>query len=105
VSKLKYSFYLLLVVLSFGGWYVLLVQKPDILLLARLKYIDAMNKKVDLSSGPCLGKLKNDWVLDIVHLPRESVDNLTENQCEDYLLGRVHHFVEMTSKGEVVTVK
>lgn len=64
-----------------------------------------MQSKIDLTNGPCLGKIKNDWVLDIAHLPRETVDNLPENQCQDFLLGSAHHFVEMTPRGEIIIIK
>lgn len=87
------------------GWVVLFVQKPDILAKARARYNEAVAKGRDLSSGPCLGKVADDWVLDIAHLPREEVDELTENQCEDYRTGVVDHFVEMSPKGEIIIVK
>ena len=94
-----------LVLLSLVGWYVLLVQKPDITLRARLKYNQAVRNKIDLSNGPCLGKIADDWVLDIAHIPREDIDNLPENQCADYSSGKVHHFVEMTPKGEITVTQ
>lgn len=94
-----------LLVLSLVGWYVLFVQNPTVLVRARLLYIQAKSSGIDLNSGPCLGKIADDWVLDIAHLPREDMDNLPENQCDDYRTGKVHHFVEMTPKGEVVIIK
>ena len=97
-------FLVVLLCFSLVGWYVLLSQKVDILVLARWRYLQALNKKTDMTSGPCLGTIKTDWVLDIAHLPRESVDNLPENQCGDYLLGKAHHFVEMTDRGEIIIV-
>lgn len=96
---------LVLILLSLIGWYAFFSERPEITLPARLKYNEAIRNRVDLSSGPCLGKISNDWVLDIAHLPREVVDDLPENQCLDYLSGKVHHFIEMTPKGEVVTIK
>ena len=89
-----------LVSLALVGWYVLLVQKPDILAKARLRYNEAVSKNMDLSSGPCLGTIANDWVLDIAHLPRQPIDDLPQNQCQN-----VHHFVEMSPKGEVIVVQ
>jgi len=96
---------LLLVLLALVGWYVLLVQKPDILFRARLRYNDVLAKKIDLSSGPCLGKIADDWVLDIAHLPRETIDDIPANQCEDYRTGKVRHFAEMSPAGEVTRVQ
>lgn len=90
-----------LILLALVGWYVLFVQKPDILARARLRYNQAVAQKTDLSNGPCLGGIANDWVLDIAHLPRQSIDNLPENQCH----GDFHHFVEMSPNGEVIHVE
>lgn len=89
-----------LVLLALVGWVVLFVQKPDILAKARLRYNQAIAQKVDLSNGPCLGKIADDWVLDIAHLPREPIDDLPENQCKNY-----QHFVEMSPRGEVIVVQ
>ena len=50
----------------------------------------------DLSDGPCLdGDIVNDWACDVAHDPREDVDNLEENQCEEYRAGISTHFVEV----------
>lgn len=95
----------ILILLGLVGWYVLFAQKPDILVRARLRYNEAVANQTDLTNGPCLGKIADDWVLDIAHLPREEVDNLPQNQCADYLNGSAHHFVEMTPKGEVTIVQ
>ena len=94
-----------LLALAGVGWIVLFVQKPDILVKARFRYNAAIARKIDLSSGPCLGKIADDWVLDIAHLPRERIDDRPENQCEDYRTGRVRHFVEMSPKGEIIVTQ
>ncbi len=57
----------------------------------------------DFSSGPCLSNaLLPDWVLDIVHNPRQPIDDLPQNQCSAYLQGRVTHFVELDTEGNLV---
>ncbi|MEK7096340.1 MAG: hypothetical protein AAB881_00070 [Patescibacteria group bacterium] len=58
----------------------------------------------DVSSGPCIGKLNDDWVVDIVHNPREAIDNRPENQCLDYINGDVKHFIELDLDGEVQNI-
>jgi len=73
------------------------------------KALDQFNEKkasgTDLSSGPCLGKISDDWVADLVHNPRQEVDDLTSNQCTDYLTGSVIHFIELNlDNGEVVKI-
>lgn len=61
---------------------------------------------MDLSNGPCLtNDLIPDWVVDIVHNPREETDNLPQNQCQAYLEGRAKHFVEIDIEGNVIRVK
>jgi len=52
----------------------------------------------NLADGPCLGRLSSgleDWVCDVAHDPRQSVDNLAENQCEAFSTGAAHHFIEV----------
>ena len=54
----------------------------------------------DLNNGPCLSDDNptwniNDWVCDVAHSPRQDVDNLPENQCQEYREGKAHHFVEV----------
>ncbi|OGE16119.1 hypothetical protein A3F00_04285 [Candidatus Daviesbacteria bacterium RIFCSPHIGHO2_12_FULL_37_11] len=60
----------------------------------------------DLSNGPCISNaLMPGWVVDIVHNPRQEVDNLPENQCSAYLEGKAAHFVELDLEGNVTRVK
>lgn len=61
---------------------------------------------VDMSKGPCLSNdLKPGWVVDVVHSPREQIDDRPENQCQAYLEGRANHFVELDLNGNLVRVK
>lgn len=60
----------------------------------------------DFSSGPCLtNDLIPDWVADLAHLPRQSEDNLPQNQCPAYLEGRAKHFVELDLDGNLIRLK
>lgn len=62
--------------------------------------------KIDLTNGPCLSNdLMPGWVLDIVHSPREKIDDLPQNQCSAYLEGRARHFVELDLNGNLVRVR
>lgn len=61
----------------------------------------------DLSAGPCLSDgnedwKHDDWVCDVAHSPREAIDNLPENQCEDFREGRASHFVEVSPDCEFI---
>lgn len=60
----------------------------------------------NLSNGPCLtNDLMIGWVADIVHNPRQSIDDLPENQCQAYLEGRAIHFIELDLNGNLVRLK
>ena len=57
------------------------------------------NAGQSLDLGPCLlDPIPNelDWVCDVAHSPRTMVDDNPHNQCQAYLLGQAHHFVEVT---------
>ncbi|MFC1721578.1 hypothetical protein ACFL0Z_01545 [Patescibacteria group bacterium] len=57
----------------------------------------------DMSDGPCLSeKIVEDWVCDVVHEPRQAVDNETANQCVSYRNGTIGHFVELDINGELI---
>lgn len=61
---------------------------------------------IDFSDGPCLtNDLLPNWVVDLVHRPRQPIDDLAENQCQAYLEGRAKHFVELDLEGSLVRIK
>jgi len=61
---------------------------------------------VDFSAGPCLtNDLMPDWVVDLVHEPRQPIDDVPANQCPAFLEGRATHFVELDLSGNLVRVK
>ena len=58
-----------------------------------------------LELGPCLlDPIPNepDWVCDVAHSPRTGVDNNPHNQCQDYLTGKAHHFVEVSPECKLI---
>ena len=60
----------------------------------------------DFSQGPCLSNaLMPDWVLDIAHNPRQSIDDSPQNQCPAFLEGRAKHFVELDTEGNLVRAR
>ncbi len=61
---------------------------------------------MSMDNGPCLtNDLMPGWVVDIVHSPREPMDDLPQNQCPAYLEGRAKHFVELDTNGNLVRVQ
>lgn len=73
---------------------------------ANFLYSQRKSLKEDFSTGPCLSNaLMPGWVVDIVHNPRTSVDNLPENQCSAYIEGKVVHFVELDQEGNLIRAK
>jgi len=80
------------------------IEQQDLIQKAKALFNEIKNNGADLTAGPCLGKINNDWVVDVVHNPRQAIDNLPENQCADYREGKVKHFIELDLNGEVVRV-
>lgn len=66
-------------------------------------YLRKKEEGVDMKNGPCLGPIGDDWVLDIAHKPRQSVDEKPENQCEDFRNGTAKHFIELDPDGKLIT--
>ena len=61
---------------------------------------------MNMETGPCLtNDLMPDWVVDVVHSPREPSDDFPENQCQAYREGRADHFVELDINGNLVRVR
>jgi hypothetical protein len=61
----------------------------------------------DLSVGPCIAETLpapglDDWVADVAHDPRQSVDDEPQNQCQRYRDGDAHHFVELSPTGQLI---
>lgn len=68
-------------------------------------YIQKKQQGVDFSNGPCLGKIAQDWVLDIAHEPRIDIDDDPQNQCKDFRDGKVGHFIEFDPQGKLIRAK
>jgi hypothetical protein len=65
----------------------------------------ATHSAEDLSRGPCIAEnLVSGWVADIVHNPRQAIDDLPQNQCTNYLNGTATHFVELDPQGNVIRI-
>lgn len=74
---------------------------------------NALKESKDLSNGPCLSdnnpdwKVEN-WVCDVAHSPRQTVDNQRENQCnewwEGYNKGYAPKFVEVSPTCEFIKI-
>ncbi|MBU1120567.1 MAG: hypothetical protein ABIE23_01330 [archaeon] len=64
-----------------------------------------LQRGTDLSNGPCISnslKVNSDWVCDVAHEPRESADDLQENQCSAFREGKATHFVEVNESCRVI---
>jgi hypothetical protein len=70
--------------------------------LAQQAYERAKAAGVDMSRGPCLGVIKEGWVADVAHDPRQDVDDDPANQCPEYRSGEADHFVELDPAGEYI---
>ena len=54
-------------------------------------------------SSQCLGTC-GDFAVDIVHVPRNKEDDKPENQCNEYLQGKVTKFIELDKEGAIVRI-
>jgi len=73
---------------------------------AKALYLQQKSAGVDFSDGPCLSNdLLPGWVADIAHEPRQSVDDLPQNQCSAYLEGKAQPFLELDTEGNLIQVK
>lgn len=54
-------------------------------------------------NSQCLGTCSN-YVIDIVNVPRTNEDDDAENQCADYISGKVKHFIELNKQGNIVRI-
>lgn len=81
------------------------ITQEEIINKVSNKYQQAISENKNLNSGPCLGQIQNDWVLDVVHNPRIDVDNQPQNQCEDFIFGKAKHFVEIDTSGNIIQIK
>jgi hypothetical protein len=59
----------------------------------------------DVSPGPCISESLPglpDWVADVAHDPRQSIDDEPANQCQRYRSGQANHFVELNVDGRLI---
>lgn len=96
------------------GYLTLVINAPPSKVVSKVMVDTAINqakhiyrqekeKGRDFSSGPCLSDaLLPDWVVDLAHNPRISIDNLPQNQCPGYFEKRAHHFVELDLDGNLI---
>ena len=80
-------------------------EKDAAVAAARQAYDEAVEQGVDMSNGPCLGVIMDNWVADVAHDPREDIDDEPANQCEAYRRGDADHFVELDADGNVISVE
>ncbi len=78
-------------------------ERERAIVLAQDIYAQKRADGADFSKGPCLSEeLMNGWAADIVHSPRQPVDDLPENQCQSYRAGKAFRLVELDPDGNVI---
>lgn len=75
-------------------------ENKEIVIKKCIKLCNNLKNKIDMGSGPCLSELNiswgvDDWVCDVAHWPRQNIDNLARNQCQNFRQGKSKHFVEV----------
>lgn len=60
---------------------------------------------IEAEDSPCLSnEIIPDWVCDIAHSPRQSVDDNLANQCSAFREGLAHHFVEVDGNCNLIKI-
>jgi len=68
----------------------------------------ALVKGGNFTNGPCLMDYFETfpgWVCDLVHSPRNEIDDNPQFQCPSYVQGRASHFVEVDMDCRIVRAK
>jgi hypothetical protein len=68
-------------------------------------YHEAKASGTRFSRGPCIAEQLPglpDWVADVAHEPRQTVDDRPANQCQRFRDGEAHHFVELDPSGHLI---
>ncbi len=64
-----------------------------------------LNVSKDLNNGPCLlNPIPDipDWVCDVAHNPRQSIDDDSKNQCSAFRERKANHFIEVDLNCELI---
>lgn len=77
-------------------------DSSDAILCALNLYKKAKADGMNFSSQ-CLGSC-GDYAVDIVHVHRNDIDNLVENQCSYYRDGKVSRFIELDQEGNILRI-
>jgi len=66
--------------------------------------MDLQLTRMDFSNGPCINdNIIADWVCDVVHEPRQPIDDVPANQCPSFGIA-THHFVEVNENCRIIRV-
>ncbi len=57
-----------------------------------------------LKKGPCLGVIKDGWVADVAHYPRNNDDKNRTNQCNEWHQKKVGSFIEIEPDGTFIRI-
>ena len=77
-------------------------SQQDVVSCARQLYQNEKAKGMVFISQ-CLGTC-GDYAIDIVNVPKTREDDLKENQCEDYMQGKVTGFIELDREGNIFRI-
>ncbi|MDQ2940090.1 MAG: hypothetical protein M3R23_06130, partial [Actinomycetota bacterium] len=80
-------------------------EKHKAVAAAKIAYAKAKQAGTDFSGGPCIAEhlpALPDWVADVAHDPRQSVDDDPANQCSRAREGDADHFVELNPAGNLI---
>jgi hypothetical protein len=88
-----------------GGGGVSSSEKDEAIDASKDAFVAGKKAGTDLRPGPCIAERLPglpEWVADIAHDPRQSVDDQRANQCQRYRRGDASHFVELDPAGNLI---
>lgn len=81
-------------------------QKEAAIRYASEEYKLLQSEGKDFSSGPCIAEnIISGWSVDVVHLPRIALDDLSSNQCQRPRKSKKQHLIELSVDGDLVRVQ
>lgn len=82
------------------------LEQQEAVIKAKSLYSQKRSQGMEFFSQ-CFGEVVASGVtyaIDIVNVPRTREDSYLENQCDDFVQGKVEHFIELDKFGSVVRI-
>lgn len=79
-------------------------SEEALIIQAKTLYSQSRKDGFDMANGPCLGSLVADWAVDVVHEPRQAIDDQEGWNCEEFITGKVKNLIELDPNGNFLRI-